>query len=159
MRPHQHTALRIAVAVLTLVVVATAPPLCAQTCPVPGSHATIQEAIDDPACATITLSAQTYTESIVIRRSLTLAGPGSGGAVVQGLLLIAGATTMVTLNDLRVENGCVPDALRTSGGAKLTGNNLQVERSEGLPCPATADTIFTDGFESGNTTAWSSTTP
>ncbi len=125
----------------------------------PASHATIQEAADDPACATVTLAAQTYPESIVIRRSLTLAGPGTGGAVVQGLVLIAGATTEVTLNDLRVENGCVPDALRTSGGARLTGNNLQVERSDGLPCPLTADTIFTDGFESGNTTAWSSTTP
>ena len=149
----------IAVAVLALVVVASAPPLCAQTCTVPGSHATIQEATDDPACATVTLSAQTYPESIVIRRSMTLAGPGSGGAVVQGLLLIAGATTEATLQDLTVENGCVPDALRTSGGAKLAGNNLQVERSAALPCPLTADAIFVDGFETGNTSAWSNTSP
>ncbi len=88
-----------------------------------------------------------------------MAGPGSGGAVVQGLVLIAGPTTEAALNDLRVENGCVPDALRTSGGARLTGTNLQVERSDGLPCPLTAETIFTDGFESGNTGAWSATTP
>jgi hypothetical protein len=155
----ERTVSRFAVTVFALVVAAPASPLCAQTCTVPGSHATIQEAADDPACATVTLAAQTYPESIVLRRSLTLAGPGAGGAVVQGLVLIAGATTQVALNDLRVENGCVPDALRTSGGARLTGNNLQVERSEGLPCPATADTIFTDGFESEDTTAWSATTP
>jgi len=142
-----------------LILAALCPPVDAQTCTVPGTHATIQEAADDPACVTISLAAQTYPESIVLRRSLTLAGPGTGGAVIQGLVLIAGATTEVTLNDLRVENGCRPDALRTSGGAKLTGTNLQVERSETLPCPATADTIFTDGFESGNTTAWSATTP
>ena len=150
---------RFAAAVLIVVAAAVTQPLQAQTCTVPGTHATIQEAADDPACATITLAAQTYPESVVIRRSLTIAGPGTGGAIVQGLVLVAGATTEATLNDLRVENGCRPDALRASGGARLAGNNLQVERSGALPCPATADTIFTDGFESGNTTAWSSTTP
>ena len=150
---------RAVIAVAAIVLVAMTSPAFAQTCTVPGSHATIQEAIDDPACATVNLAAQTYPESIVIRRSLTLAGPGAGGAVVQGLVLMTGSGTQVTLNDLKVENGCAPDALRASGGAKLTGDNLQVERSTALPCPATADTIFTDGFESGNTTAWSSTTP
>lgn len=122
-------------------------------------HATFSDATDDPGCATVTLAAQTYPESVVLRRSLTVAGPGAGDAVVQGLVLIAGATTEATLNDLRVENGCVPDALRTVSGARLTGNNLQVERPTALPCPLTANTIFVDGFESGNTTAWSGTTP
>ncbi len=159
MSAHERAMSRIAAAMAALTMAVLCPPLAAQTCTVPGSHATIQEAADDPACATVNLAAQTYPESIVLRHSLTLAGPGTGGAVVQGLVLIAGATTQVALNDLRVENGCFPDALRTSGGAQITGNNLQVERSEGLPCPLTADTIFTDGFESGNTTAWSSTTP
>ena len=150
---------RVVVAAITLILTGICPPLAAQTCTVPGSHATIQEAIDDPACATITLSAQTYPESIVIRRSLTLAGPGAGGAVVQGLVLLTGSGTLVTLNDLRVENGCVPNALRTSGGATLTGENLEVERSEALPCPVITDTIFADGFESGDPSAWSSTSP
>jgi hypothetical protein len=153
----ERAALRVAIAAIALNLVGICPPLAAQTCTVPGSHATIQEAADDPGCAVVDLSAQTYPESIVIRRTLTLAGPGSGGAVVQGLVLIAGTTTEATLNDLRVENGCRPDALRTASGARITGNNLQVERSEGLPCPLTADAIFVDGFESGNTTAWSST--
>ena len=148
-----------AAAALAAIAALAAPPAHAQTCTVPGSHTTIQEAIDDPACATVALATQTYPESIVIRRSLTLAGPGGGGAIVQGLVLMSGPTTVVTLQDLRVENGCVPDALRTTGGARLAGENLQVERADGLPCPATADAIFTDGFESGNTDAWSSTTP
>ena len=146
-------------AILGVIMMMTAVPALAQTCTVPGTHTSIQEAIEDPSCATISLSAQTYPESIVIRRSLTLAGPGSGGAVVQGLVLMTGLGTQATLQDLRVENGCLPDALRTSGGAQLTGNNLQVERSEGLPCPLTADAIFADGFESGNTSAWSNTSP
>jgi hypothetical protein len=159
MSAHRLFALRLAAAALALGAAAVASPLHAQNCTVPGTHATIQAAVDDPACVTVALAAQTYGESIVIRRSLTLAGPGTGGAVVQGLVLIAGATTEVAIQDLRVENGCVPDALRTSGGARLIGLNLQVERDDALPCPATADTIFTDGFETGNTGAWSGTTP
>ncbi len=150
---------RLATVALAVIAALAAPPAHAQTCTVPGSHATIQEAIDDPACATVALATQTYPESIVIRRSLILAGPGSGGAVIQGLVLMSGPTTVVTLQDLRVENGCVPDALRTTGGAELAGDHLEVVRSATLPCPVTADSIFTDGFETGNTDAWSSTSP
>jgi len=150
---------RAVIAVAAIVLVAMTSPAFAQTCTVPGSHATIQDAIDDPTCATVNLAAQTYPESIVIRRSLTLTGPGTGGAIVQGLVLVTGSGTQVTLQDLRVENGCIPDALRTSDGAQLLGENLQVERSETLPCPLTAETIFVNGFESGNTDAWSSTSP
>jgi hypothetical protein len=147
------------VVVVALVLGSIALPVSAQICTVPGTHATIQEAIDDPACTTVNLEAQTYPESIVIPRSLTLAGPGTGGAVVRGLVLISGAATEAALQDLGVENGCRPDALRTSGGARMLGENLQVERDAVLPCPLTADAIFANGFESGNTTAWSGTTP
>ncbi len=150
---------RLATAALATIAVTTATPLHAQTCTVPGSHATIQEAADDPTCATVSLAAQVYPESVVLRRTLTVAGPVTGGAVIQGLVLIAGSATIATLQDLRVENGCVPDALRATGGARLAGDNLDVERATGLPCPLTADTIFTDGFESGDTSVWSSATP
>ena len=93
-----HREPRLAVA---LILAGICPPLAAQTCTVPGSHATIREAVDDPACVTVNLAAQTYPESIVLRRSLTLAGPGSGGVVVvQGLVLMTGSGTQVTLNDL-----------------------------------------------------------
>jgi hypothetical protein len=136
-----------------------AAPLDAQTCTVPGTHATIQGAADDPVCATVVLAAQTYPESIVLRRTVTIAGPGTGGAVIQGLVLVIGSDTAATLRDLEVANGCTPDALRAAGGAELAGDNLSVTRSDTLPCPLTADTIFTDGFESGNTGAWSSSTP
>ena len=145
---------RLLIPSLILILTALAPPLHAQNCTVPGTHATIQEAIDDPACVTITLSAQTYSESIIIPRSLGLAGPGSGGAIIQGLVLMVGSATEVGLQDLRVENGCISNALRTSSGATMTGTNLEVERLAALPCPATADSIFADGFESGDTSAW-----
>ncbi len=145
---------RLVITSLVLTLAALAPPLHAQTCSVPGTHATIQEAIDDPACVLITLSAQTYAESIVIARSLDLAGPAAGGAIVQGLVLMVGSGTEVGLQDLRVENGCVPNALKTTSGATMTGTNLEVECSAAFPCPQTADSIFADGFESGDTSAW-----
>jgi len=103
---------------------------------------------------TITLSAQTYSESIRIPRSLDLAGPAAGGAIVQGLVLMVGSGTEIGLQDLRVENGCVPNALRTASGATMSATNLEVERSAVLPCPQTADTIFADGFETGDISAW-----
>ncbi len=139
---------------LVLILVAMALPLHAQTCTVPGTHATIQEAIDDPACLTIMLSAQVYAESIRIPRSLDLAGPAAGGAILQGLALMTGSSTEVGLQNLRVENGCVPNALRTAFGATMTGTNLEVERSAALPCPEISDAIFADGFETGDTSAW-----
>ena len=146
-----------AATLLLLLGVWLAAPLQAQTCTVPGTHATIQAAVDDPVCTTIMLSAQIYPESVNIPRSLTLAGPGAGGAVVQGLLRVVGAGTQVTLQDLRVENGCVRNALKAVAGAEVTGTNLEVEHSAGLPCPVS--TVFQDGFELGDTSAWSRTVP
>lgn len=159
MSAHERAMSRVAAVIAALTMAALCPPVDAQTCTVPGTHATIQEAADDPACAEVDLAAQTYLESVVLSRTVAIAGPGTGGAVVQGLVLISGTGTVATLRDLRVENGCVPDALRASGGARLVGENLQVQRAEGLPCPLTAGAIFTDGFESGNTGAWSAVSP
>jgi len=102
----------------------------------------------------ITLSAQTYAESIRIPRSVDLVGPVTGGAVVQGLVLMVGTGTEVGLQNLRVENGCLPNALRTTSGATMIGTNLEVVRLVALPCPLTADSIFIDGFETGDTSAW-----
>lgn len=73
-------------------------------------------------------------------------------------MLVTGASTQVTLRDLQVENGCLPDAVRTSSGARLTDANLEVARSAALPCPALLDLVFRDGFESGNLSAWSGPT-
>ncbi len=41
-----------------------------------------------------------------------------------------------------------------SGGAAVTGNNLVVVNADGDAC-----VLFADGFESGDTIAWSRTSP
>ena len=50
----------------------------AATCTVPGTHATIQFAVSDFACATINVAPGTYFESVTINRSLTLNGAQVG---------------------------------------------------------------------------------
>ncbi|MDQ7030705.1 MAG: right-handed parallel beta-helix repeat-containing protein [Ardenticatenia bacterium] len=50
----------------------------AVTCNVPTGYATIQAAIDDPACDTIVVAAGDYTENLVITRSVTIQGAGPG---------------------------------------------------------------------------------
>jgi hypothetical protein len=131
----------------------------AQTCTVPGSHPTIQDAVDDPACTSIDLAAQSYQESIEIRRSLTLGGPAAGGAVIERLVLLSGDGVVVDLEHLEVANGCTPDAMGATGGATVSATNVSVQRAAGLSCPELASSIFSDGFETGGTGAWSSATP
>ena len=61
------------------------------------------------------------------------------------------------LVDLAVQNGCLENAMLVLGGAEVSGTNLTAERSAALPCPPSI--IFTAGFESGDTSAWSSQVP
>ena len=134
-------------------------PAGADVCSVPGSHPTIQEAVNDSACTEIDLSDQTYPESILVTRSLTIAGPGAGTAILEGGVEVTRSGTIVTLTDLEVRNGCQPEALSAAGGGRVEGTGLVVVRSAALPCPSVIADIFLDGFESGDTSAWSSTVP
>jgi hypothetical protein len=126
-------------------------------CFVPGTHPTLQAAIDDAACSEIQLAAQVYEESVLIERSLALAGPGGGGAIVEGRLRARGAGVVVTVTDVAVENGCQPEAMNAGTGAEIDGLNFEVASSSSAPCPLML--IFADGFESGDTAAWDSTIP
>jgi len=133
-------------------------PVVAITCTVPGSHPTIQGAVNDPACTQIDLADQAYSESISVSRPLTIRGPGAGTATLEGWVRVVGSTTLVTLENLQVRNGCQPEALSVAAGAQVESTGLKVVRSAALPCPELT-TIFTDGFESGDTSAWSFTVP
>ncbi|MEO8195246.1 MAG: hypothetical protein ABI689_00845 [Thermoanaerobaculia bacterium] len=129
----------------------------AAICTVPGSHASLWAAVRDTACSEIDLAAQSRAESVVIGRSLTLAGPAGGGAILAGLLDVRGVGVVVTVSHLRVENGCQPVAAAATGGARLDGATLEVIASPGGPCPAVG--LFADGFESGDSVRWSVTLP
>ncbi len=134
-----------------------APTAFADVCPVPAiAHPSIQAAVDDAACTEIVLSAKVFAESVDVARGLELRGDSSATTTIEGKVTVTGASTEVTMQDLRVEGGgCFPVALDVSGGAQVTrGQDIVVVNAPGGGCP-----IFTDGFELGATVAWSNTVP
>ena len=52
---------------------------------------------------------------------------------------------------------CLENAMLIQGAAQVNGTKLEVERSAALP--SRPSVIFADGFESGDTSAWSSSVP
>jgi len=133
----------------------------AATCSVPsGGYPTIQAAVDDPVCTQIDLQSQVYQEEIAIGRSLAILGVSSSTTIIVGQVQIDGGSSVVTMADLKVDastaavSGCFIDAVLVGGGARLVGSNLAVLNASGVAC-----LLFGDGFESGNTAAWSATTP
>lgn len=130
-------------------------------CPVPsGTHPTIQEAVDDVGCTEVTLATQTFVESVAVDRSLAIIGASTATTIVEGHFEVTGVATVIVLSDMTIDAaapsvaGCFPEALDVTGGAQLTSNALVVINGDGDAC-----LLFGDGFESGSTSAWSSTTP
>lgn len=132
----------------------------AAVCNVPsGAHPTIQAAVDDAGCTEVVLAARVFGESADVGRSLTVTGASATTTTVEGRFVVTGATTDVALNNLTVNAaapstaGCYSEGLDVTGGARLTSNALVVINGDGA-CP-----LFSDGFESGSTSAWSMATP
>jgi hypothetical protein len=134
-----------------------APSASAKVCSVPTlAYPSIQAAVDDAACTEITLAAQDYAESVAVSRSVELGGASSATTTIVGQVTITGASTEVTLQDLKVDGGgCFSVGLDVTGGAQVTsGQDVVVVNAAGGECP-----IFTDGFELGAAVAWSTTVP
>lgn len=125
-------------------VLALAPPVLAQSCSVPGTHATIQAAIDAGAgvCDTISVGAGTFVENLSINRSLTINGAGKTSTIIDGNnagrgVTIDGNGIVVHLNNLRVTKGNATSAptnrngggVLVTGGATLHGENLQIDNN------------------------------
>lgn len=130
-------------------------------CTVPsGSHPTIQAAVADLGCSEINLLSQLYQENPTIERSLAVSGVTSSTTVIVGQIRISGTGSVVTLAELTVNAsdssvaGCFGEAVVSNDGAQVIGSNILVFNATGAAC-----TLFADGFESGNTLAWSLTTP
>lgn len=138
----------------------------ADLCTVPTSHATIQQALDQPLCTTILLAAGTYAESITIDRSVSLRGAASPPSILAGRVMVTGTGTVAALADLRVDTstpglaGCFPEAVVVGEGARLLGEHLDVRQADGPggDCDP-GGPLFSDGFESGTTEFWSATFP
>ena len=135
------------------------PTVVAEVCQVPsGTHPTIQAAVDDGDCTEIVLAAQLFVESVLIPRGVTIRGSSQSTSTIAGQVTVQGGTTQVTLEDLTVDatvqgvGGTVDTALQAAGGAELITNSVVVRNSA-----VDLWTVFMDGFESGDTSAWSAT--
>ena len=102
-------------------------------CSVPsGSYATIQAAVDDPACDVINVGAGTFFENIDIDRTVEIRGAGIGTTNVDGSTTgrvftienIAGVN-VVTLADMLILNGdATTETLSLGGGALVDRETL-----------------------------------
>lgn len=144
---------------LSIILLVCAAKVDAAPCPVPGPHATVQEAIDDTDCTEIQLEDQVYTESLSILRAVSIVGATPGTTAIHGMIEIQGANAAVALHDLRVESSCSAGSLVVRARARVTGVRLVVQKDSAAPCPALSTVIFEDGFESGNTVSWSQSVP
>ena len=145
---------------LVLVLITLTPAITqAVVCNVPsGTYPTIQEAIDDTNCTTVNLADQSYDESILVDRSLSILGPPAL-AELNGHVKIQGTGTVVQMDNLMVENGCSPEAYLVTSSGHVNSSRLEVSWVNGAPCPAVFTPLFSDGFETGNTSLWSGVAP
>ena len=137
---------------------ALAGPLHADLCTVPGDYPTITEAVADTECTEVSVQAGKFTEDVEIQRSLSLHGIDASSTILEGRIQVDGSGVEVTLADLTLDvGGCFATGLSVSGEAEVqmpSGPIEIIDSGGGSSCP-----VFEDGFESGDTTAWSATVP
>ena len=124
--------------------------LCA-TCNVPSaSYPSIQSAVDVISCTEIVLTSGDFFGGVTIGRTLEIRGVSSDTTTIVGKVTVQGSGTKATLTGLMIAVGPNPpnDGLVVVGGAEVIPDDLVIR---------TTDHIFSDGFESGDTTEWSAT--
>jgi hypothetical protein len=112
-------------------------------CTVPGDYFTIQDAVNDPNCVTISVAPAVYNENVVIPRAVTLTG-SNGGAVVSGVAPAGNVATFtiaaanVTIDGFTIRNSVTSGAAMgiTVSGA---GNNAVINNNiiDGITTPDT----------------------
>lgn len=117
----------------------------AGACSVPGSHSSIQFAIDDVECTEIALAEQEYFENLEIHRSVALIGPGGSIATLAGQVLLTGNATVATLAHIGVISQCAGGSVRILGGAQVRMLGSEIHYSSRVTC--STGPIFADGFE------------
>jgi hypothetical protein len=78
-------------------------------CTVPGDSATIQGAVNNPACTSVTVEAGVYAENVVITRSVTLRSAGAFAATIDGggvgAVISISNSAMVTIEGFTITGG------------------------------------------------------
>src|SRR5437588_7408199 len=119
----------------------------AATCSVPGDHATIQLAVDDPTCDTIEVDPGTYNESVTIGTPLTLVGPNSGISALAARGPEATVTTPAT-------------AVNVTNGGSVTIDGFTINGDFGVDVNgSTTGTVIENNIITGTTRALSLDAP
>jgi hypothetical protein len=90
----------------------------AATCTVPGSHPTIQAAVNDGSCSTINVGPGVYPENVMIPRSLTLNGAQAGNPVAGRTFFGPGESTITGTG------ANAPDITIQAAGVTIDGFSL-----------------------------------
>lgn len=147
------SARRLAMALLVAILLLIATPVISGTCLVPSaSYPSIQSALDVAICTEIVLTKGAFLGGVTIDRTLEIRGVSSAHTRILGVITVQGAATTATLTGLMIGVGSDPpnNGLVVTDDAEVIPDDLVIR---------TMDFIFFDGFESGNTTAWSVTRP
>jgi hypothetical protein len=133
-----------------MVVLVATPALCATCIVQSSSYPSVQSAVDNPSCTEIILTSGVFAGPVTIGRTLEIRGASSDRTRIVGKITVQGGATTATLTGFTIAVSSDPpnDGLVVTGGAEVTPDDLVIK---------TIDYIFFDGFDSGNTTAWSST--
>ncbi len=139
--------------IVFLVVICLVPSMAvADTCDVPASYPTIQAAVDDFTCTEIFVASGRFYGDLTIPRTLTIQGVSSTSTTVLGKVMVEGVGTSATLTGLRIEvspEGLPHNGLVVDGFAETLPDDLVIGSSM----------LFSDGFNQGNTAAWTATVP
>ena len=108
-------------------------------CSVPGTHATIQGAVNDVTCSTISVAPGAYAESVTISRNLTLNGAEAGNPFAGRVFGSAGESTVtgrmtiqasgVTVDGFSLTNPGGLDANRFAIVVKTAGDNAAIKNN------------------------------
>ncbi len=135
---------------VTILLLGATPGIC-ETCNVPSaSYPSIQSAVDVVSCTEIVLTSGDFFGAVTISRTLEIRGASSDSTTIVGNINVQGAGTTATLTGFMIAVGPNPpnDGLVIAGDAEVIPDDLVIR---------TTDHIFSDGFESGDTTEWSAT--
>ena len=94
-------------------------------CSVPGTYSTIQDAVNDPGCATINVAAGIYNESVTIARPVTISGPNAGVSALATRSPEATVTSLATTFNVNPSAGVIIDGFTINGdfGIYAAGSN------------------------------------
>ena len=114
-------------------------------CTVPGTHATIQAAVNDAGCSTINVAPGAYAENVTISRALTLNGAQAGNPFAGRIFGSAGESTVTGQTTIQAA-GVTVDGFSLTNPGQSTGVLIKTAGDNGLITNNIIDTVGAVGL-------------